>query len=334
MSYHQTEPLSAPSVLEPLRNQESEAIVKTSSPADQPCSVPDQRILQLCREVDSLNEDQLQKLTRSNTRKNHGGRKSRFRSQIERVCRRIDNLAADAKLQPRYSLNALPVVEPANASEIVAAPTKEGQVKTDEPDGEPVRRIQRRDTGFNSLFSVQDDLEEKSRSMIELPIALDDAFDIEPATDHFLGEETGIASVKSCRSVRISASVTILDYANERDKAEPLSVSTQKRFEHPTRSGKDLQLRRCLSQDTLFPRAKISLEAKKTDEDNQKVEGTEKREGRGRTGVPIEKQSRRRGQMSQSLPPRMGRARQVSATSIDYVSPTAGGAYGPRSPTS
>lgn len=198
------------------------------------------------QQLDTLTESQLTHLTRSNTRKNLGTRRSRLRSQLERVCRKLDNLALDVRLPRRpVLLQPVPVVTP-----------DDHPVASDSPSDERMATPPKHD------FDPPTD---------------EDCFAIEPATpqDIFMekssrasaltdgdGSSKGRCNTESSattqKSVRISTSVTFLDYSRGR-KNQGVSVSTGTRINHPTCNDRSLLLRKAMTEADGFPRAKLNI---------------------------------------------------------------------------
>lgn len=251
------------------------------------------------RPLDMLNDEQLTRLTRSNTRKNLGRRKSRFRSQMERVCRRLDNLTGELR-QHRLPMHALPVVSPA----VGRAPRSrlaDAKIETAAPEAL-----------IGGWEGVGPELEQRLSS--------EDAFAIEPATAHgelFEGgseRESVLEMMETPKSVRISTSVTILDY-EEAAVDQPISVSTLQRLEHPTRQDRALVNRRAIGQEAAFSKARIDM-----DPVREKVAGEEGKGGERGTGEAREAAA---GERSAST------ARRMTPTAA-FACPTPGGPYGPR----
>lgn len=288
------------------------------------------------RALDLLSDEQLTKLTKSNTRKNLGGRKSRFRSQMERVCRRLDNLAGDVRLYQKQQMRALPVVRPDGASRPRRASAVDALVTTED------RGAARRRTGPPSqsgvgLTSGKQPGRENEAYLESLENALDsdDCFAIEPATQHDTLFSNGSASMKSgtssCapKSVRISASVTVLDYEHV---DHPISVSTLERLEHPTRRDRSVLNRRAIAQEGAFKNATILISEKvdvvDSDEDeneNGRDETKIKNVGKG-----LSETSPRN---SPTAPPSGQKTptRAKTKATAAFAAPTPGGPYGPRS---
>lgn len=201
-----------------------------------------------------LTDDELLKLTKSNTRKNVGGYKRRLTSQLERVCRRLDNLVIDAKLAERISLEALPIVDPSIEQDQV-------EIKSDSSTPKNTHRNvdiypDEENTTYSTLQKTTDSdpRQDESIDFSTLFSENEESFEIEPASQSPLFTPSSTISVvsKSNRSVRISSAVTILDYKKNRKDTEPSSISTQKRFNHPTRSGKSFTLRRALAENNAY----------------------------------------------------------------------------------
>lgn len=191
--------------------------------------------------LDLLSEEELLKLTRHNTKKNDGGRAGRLRSQIERVCRRFDNMAVEAKLQQRQALKALPIVPPEHAAAVDALARSPSSTSSEEQSAEAPR----------SCIAAVESLEMNPQG--------ENCFDIEPATNDSIFSSKSMKSVVSSgrlKSVRISTSVSFLEYNSSADN-EPMSVSTRNRFQHPTRRDRDEILRRVVAEKSTFPQAKL-----------------------------------------------------------------------------
>ncbi|CAN8077209.1 unnamed protein product [Agarophyton chilense] len=236
----------------------------------------------LSSEINSLSEYQLKKLTRTNTRKNVGGRKKRFFSQLERVCRRLELLNVNPKVNPspqNHSLDAIPVVNPDGSSFTAQSDRKEiplpetdhkhpqgarFQEQTAFDDIRMPRRAQTPRFAKDTPFARSDRSHTPEPSVSPTSSTKDDDFEIEPASVYAAHE--GIPSTtlttKSFRSVRISTEVTILDYGPQNKKGEttPLSISTMRRTEHPSRNGKCFHLRGRLANDNQFSRAMSAME--------------------------------------------------------------------------
>lgn len=221
----------------------------------------------LSSEIDSLSEHQLKRLTRSNTRRNLGTRRSRFMSQLERVCQHLDllNITSDfiTKTKALPQLKATPVVNPDGT---LPSKTAENGTRGPTPfvdqEQTSLTRVQtpRISSDCTALFH-DDSTNNSDTSELHAAPNEDEDFLIEPATD-CTSTEAVSATTKSFRSVRISTTVTILDYCPKNKIGEPisLSVSTQHRTEHPNRNGRSLHLRRNLTEQSSFPRAMSSLE--------------------------------------------------------------------------
>lgn len=201
------------------------------------------------KSLDLLSEEELFKLTRTNTKKNHGGRKGRFRSQMERVCRRLDNMAIEVRLQQRPHLEALPIVEPED--EII-------QVEAFAVNGEPNNSPQSIDCNSEESGPCSNSVTES----LELDSQGEDCFAIEPATNESVFSSKSSKSMASNgrpKFVRISTSVSFLEYSTSGNERKSLSVSTCTRFQHPTRKRRDAMLRRAMKVETSFPRARMNL---------------------------------------------------------------------------
>lgn len=279
----------------------------------------------ILKDLDSLNDEQLRKLTQANTKKNHGGRSSRIRSQVERVFRRLDNLAADVKLQSRYSIDALPVINPDGGSHV---PEREGlqgtepknQNKNDDNLKENVVKLNSK--GNESETEERSPAESVSHEPEHLLDALQDCnndFDIEPAT-HTSGFTDSTASINttSSRSVRISTSVTVLDYI----PLCPVSIARLNRYEHPTRTGKCLQTRKLIADHMDFPFITIMKQDDLQGGTNEKKENTERR--RRHTAESVT------GVRESPSPPPPRRVHSARSATVECVATTSTGAYGSR----
>lgn len=188
----------------------------------------------------------------------------------------------------------------------------------------------------------------------------EDCFAIEPATPHDLfSEKSSRASVltegdsiskgKSLtdssgpptqKSVRISTSVTYLDYSPERRNQ---SVSTGTRLKHPTCNGRSSILRRVLTETDGFPRAKLHTEAEDCGQNaegelNLLHEDERCESSTARWVVAIDPRGKKRSVVEAPSP---GSVSMFGGYKLDgdgmrrgaavpFVVPSAGGAYAPR----
>ena len=267
-------------------------------------------------ELESLSEEQLLKLTRSNTRKNHGGRASRFRSQLERVCRRLENLAVEVKLQPEIKMKATPVVNPLDddifSPQSICSDSKTGGLgsctfsKTDIVIGGNVKNEE--DDDGSEGFGVEEATTEFQEGAGHALEAMNDEdFCFEPGS-YFPGSVSSPYSLPVMpRSVRISTSVTVLDY-----KAyEPLSVSQIHRLEHPTRTEMRLQARKRSIRDQRFPAASTRVERTSGETTNPGEANEQPKQGLSRRNTP-------RYQLELGQGDR-GRAMTTGSTSVELV---------------
>lgn len=196
-------------------------------------------------------------------------------SQLERVCQRLDlmNITPEfiTKTPALPQLKATPIVNPDGTFVTKIAKNEGGAAIS--PEDERQRGLNRvptpRVSSNCAAFFNDDSTNDSDYSELNAAPSEDEDFLIEPATD-CSANEACTASTKSFRSVRISTTVTILDYCPKNKRGEPISfsVSTQHRTEHPTRNGKGLQLRRDLAEQNSFPRAMSSLGRLKIGNDN------------------------------------------------------------------
>lgn len=273
----------------------------------------------LAGSLDLLSEEELAKITRNNTKKNDGGRKGRFRSQMERVCRRFDNMAVEAKLQQRQCLEALPIVQPERAAAVDAL------VANDRPS------TSSRSSGAQS--------EEAARSFITAVESLEmtpqgeDCFDIEPATNDsiFSSKSSGLP-----KSVRISTSVCFLEYNSSGADNEPISVSTYNRFQHPTRRDREKMMKRAMAEDSEFPKARLrrgsmNAEADEWDKGGKDTANDRKVGTTKRNSLQLKTSSSPRASPEPATPTAMKRAR-VASTSGRETTPAHCGAMSPGPP--
>lgn len=203
-----------------------------------------------------LTEEELLKLTKSNTRKNVGGYKRRLTSQLERVCRRLDNLVIDAKLAERISLEALPVVDPSAEQDEVEIKSDFSTPKNNHENIDTCPNEENITNNYQDKSVDSEPQQDESMDFSTLFSDNEDSLEIEAASQSSLFAPSSISTIsgvpRSNRSVRISSAVTILDYTKNKRDREPSSISTQKRFEHPTRSGKNFRLRRALAENNTY----------------------------------------------------------------------------------
>lgn len=283
------------------------------------------------RSLDLMSEEELLKLTLNNTKKNHGGRKGRFRSQMERVCRRLDNMAVEARLQQRLYLEALPIVEPDRATAVDAF-VANGDVSTSARGSE-----------------VQSDSGNSVTESLEVDTQGEDCFAIEPATNESIfSSKSGksLTSIGRPKSVRISTSVSFLEYSSAGNEREPLSVSTCNRFQHPTRRNKDPLVKRALTAEPMmFPRAQIkrrgrspirdtgdvTTDAADKDSENNRHEGNAQRIApSAKTTSPRTSSEKSTSTTSAKPSPSPRTPKSPPTPKAAYVVPSPNGAYGPR----
>lgn len=278
MDNSRKEPWSAPAVLNRHSSEASKSHdFDEKESRKEPRSDPIAKVgIPATHLIDCLSDEQLTKLTRNNTKKNNGGRAGRFRSQMERVFRRLDNLAADVKLQPRYSIGALPVVNPEEEA-LASQSTSLDNVHSPQSgtysqeagaeNGDAPNECQASPTTDDSDHGTEQSASDTGKSEVDDHFDMsNDDFVIEPATEISIFPDGTLSSsvTLSClpRSVRISTSVTVLDYK----PAEPVTASTVQRYDHPTRTGDCVQTRKVAAQqDQNFPKAMRRIERLRAD---------------------------------------------------------------------
>lgn len=212
----------------------------------------------------------------------------------------------------------------------------------------------------DSLTSLETPDTHTPKHELDIPVD-EDCFAIEPATPHdVFSEKSSRASVltegdnssrgrsnadssnpATQKSVRISTSVTFLDYSPERRNQ---SVSTGTRLKHPTCNDRSSMLRRALTETDGFPRAKLHMGADDCKQNTEAElsllgEDEQRKADTARWVVTIDSRRKRRPVVeAQKLGSvgALGGYKVVggggvrNATGVPFVVPLAGGAYAER----